>query len=311
MSGTSGKILIIDDDPAFVRTYQTVLGAEGYAIDTASDRRAALTSLEHGSSYSVVLLDQKLQGRDGSDSGIDLLGEIQRLAPQAKTIIITAFATEASIQRAFALGAYDFLEKGPVLEPLLRAKVRNAAEVFHERHLGRLDAVSRDQQIHSAWQEVQSETDPHRKGALLEDLLVLVFRAIPGFHEVSRGRKNPLEEIDIFLRNESSDPLWTKEGPFILAECKHWTRPVGARELREFAEKLRRRHHRSRLGLFISMSDFTAPFREEIRRLNATDLLILPISRSDLANLVSSGDRNATLKRLYEGAVVDQSGDAK
>ncbi|MBA3549535.1 MAG: response regulator [Nannocystis sp.] len=306
---TTGKILIIDDDPMFVRVYQTLLGEDGYVVETAMDREAALARLADGSAFSVVILDQKLQGPKGPDAGLDLLHEIHNLAPQAKTLIATAFATDTAIKRAFEAGAFDYLEKNQLFETMLRAKVRNAVELFHERELQRLPAAQREQALQSCWRAVLAEADPHRKGALLEELMVLLFGSIPGFRDIWKNRRNPLEEIDLVLRNESTDPLWHKEGYYILVECKHWTRPVGARELREFANKLRRRHGRARLGFFTSMSDFTAGFQEEARRLGESDHLIVTIPRASLEQLVHASDRNRLLRDLHERAVTDISAD--
>lgn len=305
----NGKILIIDDDPLFVRTYQTLLGEEGYAVDVASDRAGALARLAGDDSYSVVLLDQKLRGATGPDSGLDLLREIAALAPSTKIIMVTGFATDAAISRAFDLGAYDYLEKNQLLGTLLRVKVRNAAEVFRERELRRLSVEARERALQDCWAAVVAEADPHRKGALLERLMTLLFGTIPGFTDIKRNLRNDLEEIDIVFSNESEDPLWRGEGSYVLAECKHWTRPVGAREIREFDNKLARRHGRARLGFFVSMSDFTAGFREETRRLNETDRLIVIIGRAVLEQLVHSKDREADLKALHKRAVTDASSD--
>jgi hypothetical protein len=40
-----------------------------------------------------------------------MLDEVSARAPGAKAIMVTAFATPESIRRAFAAGAYDYLEK--------------------------------------------------------------------------------------------------------------------------------------------------------------------------------------------------------
>jgi hypothetical protein len=41
--------------------------------------------------------------------------------------------------------------------------------------------------------------------------MVLLFKTIPGFHQVSVRRRNEVEEIDLLIRNESADPLWVNE----------------------------------------------------------------------------------------------------
>jgi len=60
----------------------------------------------------VVLLDQRLRGRgDIEESGLDLISQAQSLAPFAKMIIVTAYATSDAIERAFEFGIYDYLVK--------------------------------------------------------------------------------------------------------------------------------------------------------------------------------------------------------
>lgn len=305
---TTGKLLIIDDDPLFVRTFQSLLGEEGYAVEVASDRGSAVAKLEAADDYSVVLLDQKLQGSAGENS-FNMLHDIQRLAPQTKTIIVTGFATEAAISQAFELGAYDYLEKNQLLPTLLRIKVRNAAEAFRDRALRRLTGAAREREIHACWQSVKTERDPHRKGALLEDLMALLFGSVAGFSDIKRNVRSALEEIDIVFRNESEDPLWRNEGPYILVECKHWTRPVGATQVREFGSKLKRKFGRTKLGFFVSMSSFTAGSREEVRHLSEGDRLIVIIDPEALERLVLSNDRERDLKALHQRAVTDMSGE--
>ena len=143
-------------------------------------------------------------------------------------MIVTAFAAPDVIERAFALGAYDYLEKGRNFTALLRAKVRNASEAVRERRLGELDAGGRETELQAAWIAATTETDRPRKGKLLEQFMLLLFRTIPGFHHVRTNVRNEIEEVDLLIRNESQDPLWSKEGPFFLAECKNWSSRVGA-----------------------------------------------------------------------------------
>src|SRR5436190_5006457 len=145
-----GKILIVDDDEAFLATYRDLLGAEGYAVESVSNRKDALARLDAGG-WDIVLLDQKLRGSDGPDDGVDLLDEVQIRTPGAKPMIVTAYAAPEVIERAFTLGAYDYLEKGRNFTALLRAKVRNASEVVRERRLGALDPAGRESELRSAW----------------------------------------------------------------------------------------------------------------------------------------------------------------
>src|ERR1700755_723944 len=100
-----GHILIVDDDPAFLRIYREIFEGEGLQVSTAMSAVEASAALEeHGASLDVVLLDQRLQGPGGPDSGLELVAEVGRRAPFAKPVIVTAYATPSAIERAFHSG---------------------------------------------------------------------------------------------------------------------------------------------------------------------------------------------------------------
>lgn len=117
------RILIVDDDPSFVQVYRMLLTSEGYRADSAASHDEALAKLD-AERWDVVLLDQRLRGSDGPDSGLDLLDEVSRRSPGAKTIVITDYADPRAVERAFERGAFDYLEKTAVLTALLKVKLR-------------------------------------------------------------------------------------------------------------------------------------------------------------------------------------------
>jgi DNA-binding response OmpR family regulator len=307
----TGRILIVDDDPSFLQLYRARLGGEGYLVDVATTFSAALTLLDQGG-WDVVLVDQKLEGPEGPDRGIDLVAEVHRRAPSAKTILVTGHASERAVARAFQEGAYDYLEKGPIFRVLLLAKLRNALEAVRAHHFGELSEGEAESAIRDTWTLVETETDPNRKGKLLEDLMVLVLKTIPGFRHASARRRNEEEEIDVVIRNESVDPFWVNERTsYILAECKNWTRPAGATEIRSFLWKLSRKYNRSRLGLFIAPGGFSAPLKSDLHGERRDDFLVLLLGREDLRGLVLAPDRNAFLKALHERAVLEMHGELR
>jgi ActR/RegA family two-component response regulator len=304
----TGRILIVDDDQAFVKLYKGRLGAEGYMVEDAADVATALSKLDQ-SGWDVVLLDQKLQGREGPDSGLDSISEIARRAPFAKIILVTAFATPDAVSRAFRGGAYDYLQKDELFHVLLIAKLRNAVDAVRAQRLSSLTTEETEAAIRELWGTIETESDANRKGKLLEDLMVLLFKTIPGFHQASVRRSNDIEEIDVVIRNESPDPFWANERTsYILAECKNWSKPVGVNELRSFLWKLERRYGRCRLGFFIAPGGFASSFKEDLRGERKDDLLVVLVGRDALRELVTGSDRNAVLKRLHEQAVVGLNG---
>src|SRR5437868_4245450 len=126
---TPGHILIVDDDPDFVAVYKETFTAQGLLVSVAHSTAEATRMLEEGgATLDVVLLDQKLQGPGGPDSGLEMISRVAQLAPFAKAIVVTGYASPDAIERAFQIGAYDYLVKNGAFEALLRAKMRNAIE---------------------------------------------------------------------------------------------------------------------------------------------------------------------------------------
>jgi CheY-like chemotaxis protein len=295
------KILAVDDDPAILNIYRELLAADGLDLRTAETMTQAITSLDEGD-WAVVLLDQKLRGAGGADEGLTLIEEVERRSPGSKTLIVTGYASPEAIEQAFAAGAYDYVEKTETFETLLRVKVRNATELAREQALANLSADAASTRLAQLWADARSATDSARKGRLLEDLVELVLKQIPGFIVTAR-RRGADEEFDLVVRNESSDPLWSKDSQYFLVECKNWNSKVGPAELDRFVGKLERRYGRGKLGFFVAPNGFTAGFRSELLARRYKNVLVVPIDDKDLLHLVEASDRNDLLKQLHHRAI--------
>jgi CheY-like chemotaxis protein len=298
-----GRILIVDDDREFLAAYREFLTAEGYEVAEArTDAEARERFKEPG--WGLIVLDQKLRGPHGPDVGLDLAAVATRLAPEAKVIIATAYAEPSSIARAFDLGVHDYLRKDQLFEHFLRAKVRNVMEVWRERALAALDRDAREEEIAATWAAARAEPNAQKKGAALEQLMLLMFRSIAGFEHARVNRQSELEEIDVLVQNGSADPFWQKEGSYILVECKNWSKPVGAPELKLFRQKIDDRYGRSALGFFIAVGGYadTAKVEEWTRR--GGQSLVVLLDAADVDALVAARDRNAKLKEFHARAVV-------
>lgn len=300
-----GRLLIVDDDPDFVDVYRQLLKRQGIDVAAVHTTDEAIAELERtGRDLDVVLLDQKLQGPSGPDSGLDLIGRIASLAPFAKVIVVTAYAKADAITRAFELGIYDYLVKNGAFEALLRAKVRNAVEITRERRRAALSRDETSRELQATWQRVRVETDRNRKGSLLEELVALLFRATPGFERVETHLKNASEEIDIVVENRADDPLWTKDGSsYLVGECKNWSSPCDVAEFRNFYMKLTNKFERVRTAFFIAPGGFTAGFHAARAEQKTSGVLVIPVDADDLDRWISADDRHAVLAGLYKRSV--------
>ena len=299
--------MLIDDDPEFVGIYKEMLESQGVEVVAAYTEEKAIRCLEAaGTTLDVVLLDQKLKGAGGPDTGLELISRIRELAPFVETIVVTGYASPEAIERAFQFDVYDYLVKNGAFEALLRAKVRNALEIAAER---RAASRSRDelvQGLRGLWNRVRTETNRNRKGKLLEYLVQDLFRATPGFEYVRTNLSNESEEIDIVVENRSDDPLWRNDGTqYLPGECKNWSSRCDAAEFRNFYGKLTGKYKRARTGFFIAPGGFTSGFFVEKAKRTENEVLVIPIDAEALERWIAADDRLAVLGELHKQATFD------
>lgn len=306
-----GRVLIIEDEQAWREIYLDRLVADGFEVVVDGSAESARGRLATDADWDVVILDMKLRGPKGGNEGLELVAELQVWAPFAKVIMVTGYAEKQPVLEAFAAGVYDLLEKSGRQHPvLLQTKVRNAWELVRERRLAGQSQAEQEAAIAATYQAALTETDRNKKGLHLEQLMVLLFRSIPGFGAVETRRKNDVEEIDLSIPNQSTEMPWRDEGPLFLGECKNWSAPVGAPEFIVFREKLRRRYGRCRLGFFIALGGFAETAAEMQERYSVENLLIVLIGGAELGALIQSTDRGETLKQFYFQTAHSMNGGA-
>ncbi len=120
--GRGERILVVDDEKMIRWTLTRSLGEAGYAVEEASTAAEALEAVER-ETPDLVLLDFKLPDR----TGVEVLREIRRVAPEVPVILITAFGTVEGAVAAMKEGAYDYRSKPFDIDDLLLA-VRRALE---------------------------------------------------------------------------------------------------------------------------------------------------------------------------------------
>ena len=205
-----------------------------------------------------------------------------------------------------ARAARDYLQKDATyLKLLLPIRVRHAVEAARERRLRHAAPADLERLLRQTWTEALTPgLDPHRKGRLLEETLLLLFRTMPGLDEVSVNRRGAHEEFDVVVMNQSVDPVLAKEGSYILVECKNWSRPADPPVLSYFRTKLKDRFGRVQLGLLVSGGGFTAGVKEQIPRWNNEPQLVVLVDGNALTAWIDAVDRVAWLKQLIASAAL-------
>jgi CheY-like chemotaxis protein len=120
MSGKTPSILIVDDEVDTCRNLSDILADLGYHVDTAHDGLAALALVQQRP-YDVALLDLKMPGM----SGLELYHAIKKQRADTVAIVVTAYATSETAEKALAAGAWQILPK-PVDLPRLLGLVDEA-----------------------------------------------------------------------------------------------------------------------------------------------------------------------------------------
>jgi DNA-binding NtrC family response regulator len=120
--GNVAKILIVDDDKEIRANLAEIMADAGYETQEASSGRDAVEKAT-AEDFDVVLLDLVMPKMSGSD----VLGELKRVSPRSKVIMITAFATIENAVDAIKRGATDYLSKPFKIDDILM-RVRRVLE---------------------------------------------------------------------------------------------------------------------------------------------------------------------------------------
>jgi diguanylate cyclase (GGDEF)-like protein len=104
--GSTGKILIVDDEPDTLEILEVLLRVEGYEVVIASTGEEGVNKAEQEKPQ-VILMDINLPGIDGNEA----LRRIRKYNPLQCVIMLTAFATVDNAIQALKEGAADFVKK--------------------------------------------------------------------------------------------------------------------------------------------------------------------------------------------------------
>jgi DNA-binding response OmpR family regulator len=112
----TARLLLIDETRNIQKKVSLALERDGYYVEVAEDGLQGLTKFGDGTHWDLVLLDQKLPILVGQD----VLAEMMKRRPEARVVMITAFATLELAADVIAAGAVGFLCKPFSMESLRR-----------------------------------------------------------------------------------------------------------------------------------------------------------------------------------------------
>lgn len=117
-----GRLLLVDDNEAYLDSTRDVMEDEGYEVVTASGGKEAI-QLVASQDFDVVVMDIKMPGMNGVESFI----EMKKHKPGVRVIMCTAYIVENLIRQALEQGALAVLNK-PFEMDLLLKTIENVME---------------------------------------------------------------------------------------------------------------------------------------------------------------------------------------
>ena len=126
------QILVVDDEPLFLRLITTQLEGLGYRdVTTAESGRAALARIQsRAEPFDLILLDIRMPEMDG----VTLCRNIRALPAYRETpiVMVTAMSDKSYIDDAFAAGALDYITK-PLDRVELKARLGTVARLLAQQ----------------------------------------------------------------------------------------------------------------------------------------------------------------------------------
>jgi DNA-binding NtrC family response regulator len=111
------RILVLDDVTDIVVLIQKILSRKGHEVAAFAEEEEAI-GYARAHPVDLAILDIKLKKM----SGIEVLGELKRINPSTKVMMLTGYPTLATAREALQLGAGEYCVK-PIEKQDLEEKV--------------------------------------------------------------------------------------------------------------------------------------------------------------------------------------------
>jgi two-component system, NtrC family, nitrogen regulation response regulator NtrX len=138
-SRKGAEILVVDDEPGIRQALRQMLEYEGYGVRTARDGPEGLNAYRERAA-DLVLLDIKMAPMDG----LEVLERLREEDPDAIVVMVSGHGNVETAVEALKRGAFDFLEKPPDRDVVLRRIANALAERDLERENAQLRRTAGD-----------------------------------------------------------------------------------------------------------------------------------------------------------------------
>jgi len=200
--GTSPvNILMVDDQPAKLLSYEVMLGELGENLVKASSGREALELLLK-TDFAVVLMDVSMPELDGFELA-EMIRQHPRFQKTAIIFISAVHLTDVDRLKGYERGAVDYISV-PIIPELLRAKVSVFAELH--RKTRQLEALNQElnrlsNSLMNAQDEEQRRIARELHDGLGQDLAAakMMLGAWNQPHQLPESRDRAMSEANLML----------------------------------------------------------------------------------------------------------------
>jgi len=196
------RIMLVEDEKMTMVSLTGILRKEGHEVTACPDGHAAMAALDSGS-FDVVLTDLNVPGPDG----LEVLARAKRDNPEAKVIIMTAYASTKTAVEALRMGAHDYITKPFQTDEVLARVAR----------IGELQAVVAENRA------LRRQIDGSRQRRIvgnspgIKQMVKTIESVAPGEYNVLiQGPSGTGKELVARAVHDASS---RSEGPFVAINC--------------------------------------------------------------------------------------------
>jgi DNA-binding NtrC family response regulator len=108
MTGKKTKtILVVDDEPENLRSYQEILCDMGYQVLLQPDGASALELLGEDAAVDLIITDFRMPGLNG----LEFITELRYSRPFVPVVMITAYGNIETYLHSVSLGVFEYVHK--------------------------------------------------------------------------------------------------------------------------------------------------------------------------------------------------------
>ena len=122
------KVLLVEDETVVRESVRDWLVEDGYSVECVETGEEALERKKN-KEFGVIVLDLKLPGIDG----LQVFEQVKELKPETKGVIITAYPSKETQEKAKRLGLLDYLAKPFKVEYLEKLITEALGEAEREK----------------------------------------------------------------------------------------------------------------------------------------------------------------------------------